>query len=62
MKTIKILFLFVGMLLSGATNAQTFKESDLDGQWKRSEGMIVDIKGTTTFVKGCDALIINVGI
>lgn len=51
MKTIKMLFLFVGMLVSGAVSAQTFKASDLDGRWKRSDGMIVDIKGTSIFVK-----------
>ncbi len=61
MKTIKILFLFVGMFLSGVVSAQTFKASDLDGRWKRSDGMIVDIKGTSTFVEGSDALVINVG-
>lgn len=61
MKTIKILFLFVGMFLSGVVSAQTFKASDLDGRWKRSDGMIVDIKGTSTFVDGSDALVINVG-
>lgn len=61
MKTIKILFLFVGMFLSGVVSAQTFKASDLDGRWKRSDGMIVDIKGTATFVEGSDALVINVG-
>ncbi len=61
MQTIKILFLFVGMLVSGAVSAQTFKANDLDGRWKRSDGMIVDIKGTSTFVEGSDALVINVG-
>jgi len=61
MKTIKILFLFVGMFLSGVVSTQTFKASDLDGRWKRSDGMIVDIKGTATFVEGSDALVINVG-
>lgn len=61
MKTIKILFLFVGMLVSGAVSAQTFKANDLDGRWKRSDGMIVDIKGTATFVEGSDALVIDVG-
>jgi uncharacterized protein (DUF2147 family) len=61
MKTIKIFFLFVGMLVSSATMAQTFKASDLDGRWKRSDGMIIDIKGTSTFVEGSDALVINVG-
>lgn len=61
MKTIKMLFLFVGMFVSGAVSAQTFKASDLDGRWKRSDGMIVDIKGTSTFVEGSDALVINVG-
>ena len=61
MKTIKILFLFVGMLASGAVSAQTFKASDLDGRWKRSDGMTVDIKGTSTFVEGSDALVIDVG-
>ena len=61
MQTIKVLFLFVGMLVSGAVSAQTFKANDLDGRWKRSDGMIVDIKGTSTFVEGSDALVINVG-
>jgi hypothetical protein len=61
MKTIKTLFLFVGMLVSGAVSAQTFKANDLDGRWKRSDGMIVDIKGTATFVEGSDALVIDVG-
>ncbi len=61
MKTIKILFLFVGMLVSSAVSAQTFKASDLDGRWKRSDGMTVDIKGTSTFVEGSDALVIDVG-
>ena len=56
-----MLFLFVGMFVSGVVSAQTFKASDLDGQWKRSDGMIVDIKGTSTFVEGSDALVINVG-
>ena len=61
MKTIKILFLFVGLLVSGAVTAQTFKASDLDGWWKRSDGMIIDIKGTSTSVEGSDVLVIDVG-
>ena len=61
MKTIKILFLFVGMLVSSAVSAQTFKASDLDGEWKRSDGMIVSITGTAKFLEGSDALVIDVG-
>ena len=61
MKTIKILFLFVGMLMSSAVCAQAFKASDLDGRWKRSDGMIVSITGTAKFVEGSDALVIDVG-
>ncbi|WP_159801772.1 hypothetical protein [Flavobacterium sp. MK4S-17] len=61
MKTIQILFLFVGMFVSGAAGAQTFRASDLDGKWKRSDGMVLDIKGTSTFVEGSDALVIDVG-
>ena len=61
MKTIKILFLVLGMVLSGAVSAQTFKASDLDGRWKRSDGMIVSITGTAKFVEGSDALVIDVG-
>ena len=61
MKTIKTLFLFVGILVSSTISAQSFKASDLDGRWKRSDGMIIDIKGTSTFVEGSDALVINVG-
>lgn len=61
MKAIKILFLFVGMVVSSTITAQSFEARDLDGQWKRSDGMIVDIKGTSTFVEGSDALVIDVG-
>ena len=61
MKTIKILFLFVGMFMSSAVCAQAFKASDLDGEWKRSDGMIVSITGTAKFVEGSDALVIDVG-
>lgn len=61
MKTIKILFLFIGMLMSSEVCAQAFKASDLDGEWKRSDGMIVSITGTAKFVEGSDALVIDVG-
>ena len=49
------------MLVSSTLTAQYFKASDLDRKWKRSDGMTVDIKGTSTFVEGSDALVIDVG-
>ena len=47
--------------MSSAVCAQAFKASDLDGEWKRSDGMIVSITGTAKFVEGSDALVIDVG-
>ena len=62
MKTkIKTLFLFIGILITGTLSAQSFRASDLDGKWKRSDGMIITIEGTSRFVEGSDALVINVG-
>lgn len=62
MKTqIKFLLLFLGLILSNMAFSQAFKPSDLDGRWKRSDGMTVDIVGTSKFVEGSNALVIDVG-
>lgn len=61
MRTIRILILFVGIIASSTAYAQTFKASDLDGKWKRSDGMTISITGTAKFVEGSDALVIDVG-
>ena len=62
MKTkIKTLFLFIGILITGTLSAQSFRASDLDGKWKRSDGMIIRIEGTSRFEEGSDALVIDVG-
>lgn len=61
MRTIRILILFVGIIVSNTAYAQTFKASDLDGKWKRSDGMTISITGTAKFVEGSDALVIDVG-
>lgn len=61
MKTMKTLFLFLGILVSSSLIAQTFRASDLDGTWKRADGMKVNIKGTSTFAEGSDALVVDVG-
>ncbi|WP_396188105.1 hypothetical protein [Flavobacterium sp.] len=61
MRTIRILILFVGIIVSSTAYAQTFKASDLDGKWKRSDGMTISITGTAKFVEGSDALVIDVG-
>ncbi len=61
MKTIKILFLFVGMLVSGALSAQEFNKKDINGMWKRSDGLIITISGVGTFSDGGHALVFAVG-
>ena len=62
MKTqIKFLLLFLGLILSNMAFSQAFKPSDLDGRWKRGDGMTVDIVGTSKFVEGSNALVIDVG-
>lgn len=62
MKTqIKFLFLFLGLFFSNIAFSQAFKPSDLDGKWKRSDGMIIRIEGTSRFEEGSDAQVIDVG-
>ena len=61
MKTIKILFLFVGMLMSSAVSAQEFNKKDINGMWKRSDGLIITISGVGTFSEGGNALVFGVG-
>lgn len=61
MKTIKILFLFVGMLVSGALSAQEFNKKDINGMWKRSDGLIITISGVGTFSDGGHALVFAPG-
>ena len=61
MKTIKILFLFVGMLVSSAVSAQEFNKKDINGMWKRSDGLIITISGVGTFSEGGNALVFGVG-
>ncbi len=60
----KIAIALVFMLAAIGVNklqAQTFKASDLDGDWKRSDGMVIRISGTQTFAEGSDALVMAVG-
>lgn len=55
------MLLFVFVLGADKAQAQKFKASDLDGDWKRSDGMVVRISGTQSFIEGSDALVMAVG-
>lgn len=61
MKTLKIFITCLLIVFTTTCFSQTFKPSDLDGTWKRNDGMKVNIKGTATFVEGSDALVTDVG-
>lgn len=60
-KQLATLFLFVLVLGMVKVHAQTFRAGDLDGDWKRSDGMVIRISGTQTFAEGSDALVMAVG-
>lgn len=55
------MLLFVFAFGVGKAQAQTFKARDLDGDWKRSDGMVIRISGTQSFIEGSDALVMAVG-
>lgn len=61
MKKIKTILVLLTMVLSASMYAQNFRPSDLDGTWKRGDGMKINIKGTSTFSEGSDALVVDVG-
>lgn len=56
----KVLIMFL-VLFTNCFYAQSFRASDLDGKWKRSDGMIIRIEGTSRFEEGSDAQVIDVG-
>lgn len=60
MKNICLLCLFIFLICSQLL-AQDFRSQDLDGTWKRNDGMIISIDGTNIFDDGSVALIKAVG-
>ena len=47
--------------MSSAVSAQEFNKKDINGMWKRSDGLIITISGAGTFSEGGNALVFGVG-
>uniref|UniRef100_UPI004049445A hypothetical protein n=1 Tax=Flavobacterium sp. TaxID=239 RepID=UPI004049445A len=60
-KVTSLLVLLIVMMSCNLVAAQTFNRKDINGMWKRSDGLIITISGVGTFSDGGHALVFAPG-